>query len=507
MSEKIEYMEQDESKYLEYKSSSYKLSDSLFETYSAFANTNGGVIVLGVDEESDQRGFKRYPIQGIQNPQEQEENLVNRLNDTNLVTYNSTEEVIIRTTAAGKKIIKLVVNEAPLSKKPVEVLVTDNNKARKMKAFVRQGSTDVEAKGELYHSLIRNKTNDADSTLMYGTTFSDFDIETIEYYRDIMEKKNKKENKQDFLKDLSHEDFLIRQRALVRDEDTEKLIPTAAGLLFFGMPHMILEKFPYFQLDLFDKRTENRWQHRISTVIDDLNLFQFFEQSHSYLQVTAQNKFQLDENQMRIDGVGALRDALREALVNFCMHTDFSADKPSAINILWDYYDFKNTGMMKIPKENFFTTNDSIYRNPIISKLFTNIGFGERGGTGGGIIFNVASGDLVRYPEIETSLEFTELRVWTVDFTETVGNLSEEEKAVFTTIFKSNIPLGKKELMEAIQLTQYKMNFILSKLTENNYIEKIGRSVSTKYQKKLTPVQQVANIKQMALDLKFPVSK
>jgi len=46
MSDVIEYMEQDESKYLEYKASSFKLADSLFETYSAFANTKGGIIVI-----------------------------------------------------------------------------------------------------------------------------------------------------------------------------------------------------------------------------------------------------------------------------------------------------------------------------------------------------------------------------------------------------------------------------------------------------------------------------
>ena len=506
MSEKFEYMEQDESKYLEYKSSSFKLSDSLFESYSAFANTNGGIIVLGVEEETDARGFKRYPIMGVQNPQQQEEQLVDRLKDTNLVTYNATEDVVIRTTAAGRKIIKLIVNEAPANKKPVEVLVTDANKTKKMKAFVRQGTADVEAKGELYHSLVRNKIDDADSALMYGTTFADFDVESVERYRELMEKKNKKENKQDFLKELSHEEFLVRQRAFVQEE-SGKLIPTAAGLLFFGMPHIILGKFPYFQLDLYDKRTENRWNHRISTVIDDLNLFQFFEQSHAYLQTTAQNKFQLDENLMRIDGVGVLRDALREAVVNFCMHTDFFADKPSAINIYWDYYDFKNTGMMKIPTGNFFTTNDSIYRNPILSKLFANIGFGERGGTGGGIIFNVAADDMVRYPEIQTDLEFTELRVWTVDFVETVGNLSEEERLVFTTIFKSEIPLGRQDLIEITGFTQYKVNVLLAKLTEQNYIEKTGKTISTKYQRKLTPVQKIANIKQMAANLKFPASE
>ena len=500
----VEYMEQDESRYLEYKSSGFKLSDSLFETYSAFANTSGGIIVLGVEEEEDFKGLKRYRIAGVQNPQQQEEQLVARLKDTNLTTYNTMEDVRIRTTIGGKKILELIVNEAPLHKKPVEVQVTERNKSKKMKAFIRQGTADVEAKGELYQALVRNQIDDADSDVIRNLSLESLDMECVHYYRDLMIKKNQEEDKQNFLQDLTDEEFLIRQRVAVLDRETNDLHLTAGGLLFFGLPHAILSQFPHFQLDLYDKRSEERWQHRISTVVDDLNVFQFFNRCHEYLQVTAQNKFQLDENRMRIDGLSALRDALREALVNFCMHTDFFTETPSSINIYWDYYDFKNTGMMKVPVENFFTTNDSRYRNTVISKLFVNIGYGERGGTGGGIIYNVAKNGTLRYPEITSEVGVTELRVWTVDFIKSVSDLPEELKQVFAIISKSSVALGRKSIMEITGLSQYKINSILLQLTELSYIEKTGSGPSTKYQKLLTPVQEIANIKQLAADLKFP---
>ncbi len=39
-----------ESNLIEFKKSRGGLSNSLWESYSAFANTNGGTIVLGIDE-------------------------------------------------------------------------------------------------------------------------------------------------------------------------------------------------------------------------------------------------------------------------------------------------------------------------------------------------------------------------------------------------------------------------------------------------------------------------
>lgn len=493
--DKNENMILDESGFIEYKSSKTNLSKSLWDSISAFANTKGGTIFLGITEKIDAQGKKIYPIEGIDNPQVQEEKLSQQVADQNMLSYNSVEFFGIETTPSGKSFIKIVVAEAPDSKKPVFIKGKDS----KVVAFVRVGSGDKIAKDEELKALIRNQSNELDVGVLNNYSIDDLDKNSIIDYRRRVESNPKFEHYQEF----SLEEFLDNVGVIATNRDSGLKGITIGGLLFFGKHFAILQKFPHFQMDLFDRRSDERWLNRISTFNDDLNVYQFFMQSYDYLQGIPKSPFMLDENQARIEVGGLLRVALREALLNVIMHSDYFSEEHATINIFWDYFDFVNAGTMKIPIENFFTTNDSKTRNPVISKLLKLMGFGELAGTGGEQIFNAARRAKLKLPAIESNLEKTKLRIWTIDFIDAAHDLNEYESVVLKLLTKTMLPISGKEIREKTGLSVYYARESLNSLIEKGYVEIIGNKRSTRYQLKQSLEQQIASIKQLASDLKF----
>lgn len=175
----------------------------------------------------------------------------------------------------------------------------------------------------------------------------------------------------------------------------------------------------------------------------------------------------------------------------------------SIIDIYWDYFDFINAGEMKIPIDNFFTTNDSKSRNPVISKLLKFMGFGELAGTGGEQIFNAARRAKFRFPSINSDLQETYLRIWTVDFADSLEDMSSDEKMILKIVSKTTVALSKKEIVNSTNLSDYQARIAITKLVEEGYIEQIGKARATKYQLKRNFEQKLATLRQEVNDLKI----
>ena len=63
---------------LECKKAQYSVPNSLWETYSAFANTYGGIILLGVDEhDQESEPLKRFEILGVEDAEKIRKDLWN----------------------------------------------------------------------------------------------------------------------------------------------------------------------------------------------------------------------------------------------------------------------------------------------------------------------------------------------------------------------------------------------------------------------------------------------
>ena len=101
---------------LEAKLATGGLPNSIWETYSAFANTYGGVILLGVEELPDHS----LRVQGLLDPEEMAESFRAMLDDRSLVSANilSPEQIQVVDTGEGR-IIVIEVPPAPRDQLPV----------------------------------------------------------------------------------------------------------------------------------------------------------------------------------------------------------------------------------------------------------------------------------------------------------------------------------------------------------------------------------------------------
>lgn len=81
MQELKQLISQGEKVNLECKKAESTVPRSVYESYSAFANTNGGYIILGVLEDKTKKiPEERFIIQGVQNPEKQKEDFWNTIN-------------------------------------------------------------------------------------------------------------------------------------------------------------------------------------------------------------------------------------------------------------------------------------------------------------------------------------------------------------------------------------------------------------------------------------------
>lgn len=103
---------------LEAKLATGGLPHSIWETYSAFANSYGGVILLGVEELPD----RSLRAQGLLDPQELVEEFTALLSDPKVVSVNLLKEEDIQIlTVEGKEIVAICIPMAEQDQLPVYI--------------------------------------------------------------------------------------------------------------------------------------------------------------------------------------------------------------------------------------------------------------------------------------------------------------------------------------------------------------------------------------------------
>lgn len=448
-----------------------ELPASFWETYSAFCNTAGGWILLGVVE-----GNPENTIQGIGNISKTQINLWNMLSNPNKINYRGVDnEDVHVVTIDGAEIMIVCVKEAPESMKPVYF------NGKRENTYIRTGDGDRRATKQELEAFERNAMPCHDSLPVEHFTLDDLDMDSVITYK---EKVNKRFPKKKYL-EMSNRDFLTEIGACFVDRVSGEVKLRRGALLFLGKEQAIKEAYPHYHLDYFNRKGRNpRWIDRVS---DDepgdyeMNIFNFYSIVYEKMKILLNESFQLDEGQLRIP-LSDFDEVLRECLINCLAHADYVQAYPSIkIEVFDGWFHFLNPGKMLVSLQQFRTGGDSRPRNEIIMKMFRWLGASERQGYGGPLIYTTAASGGAHTPEVHTDIEKTDLRIWNIDFADSYPELNDETKTILRVILKSDAPIPVSKIREVTALSDYKIRKWLKVLDEKKLVERMGNGPSTRY--------------------------
>lgn len=378
MQELMSLIYQGEKVDIECKKAESNVPKTAYESYSAFANTNGGYIVLGVKEDKTKTDPKeRFIIQGIENPKKQIEDFWNTINGNKVNINILKDENVFPVEEDGITLIVIHVPRAEFNMRPVYVGENPYNGTYKRNHEGDYHATEHEVRG-----MIRDQNpNGNDSMILEYYTMDDIDKETLRKYRQIFEIRNEGH----VWNPLDDQAFLEKLGGYRKDRRTGVEGLTLAGLMMFGTGQAIREEFSNVFMDYRNETevtVDVRWNDRITyDGTWENNLFNFFSKVTPKLTEDLPKPFKL-EGLQRIDET-PVHKAVREAFVNLIIHADYLMDAGTLKIIKKNKsFEFTNPGILKLPIEDIFRGGNSKPRNPHMQTMLRMVGFGDNAGSG-----------------------------------------------------------------------------------------------------------------------------
>ena len=379
MQELKELVYQGEKVDIECKKAESSVPKSVYESYSAFANTKGGYIICGVKEDKSKIiPEERFIIQGIENPSKQKEDFWNTINNSKVNVNLLKDEDVEVVYEDNISLLLIHVPRADFNMRPVYV---GENPYKG--TYKRNQEGDYHASEYEINGMIRDRNPEGnDNQIIEYYTMDDIDKETLRKYRQIFEIRNE-DHVWNALDDKS---FLEKLGAYRKDRKTEVEGLTLAGLLMFGTGQAIRERFDNVFMDYRNESqvtADIRWNDRITyDGTWENNLFNFFTKVTPKLTEDLKKPFKLEGGVQRID-VTPIHKAVREGFVNMIIHADYLMDA-CVLKVIKrsSSFEFTNPGILKLPLEDIYRGGNSKSRNPHMQTILRLVGFGDNAGSG-----------------------------------------------------------------------------------------------------------------------------
>ena len=393
-----ELLTKKESEDLEFKHASGGFPGSFWDTYSAFANTEGGTIILGVEEKDGAFYLDILPDDLVDKYKKDFWNNVNNKSTISCNLLKNDDVQIVKFN--GYNIMLFHIPCANREQRPVFRTTNPYNGT-----FKRDYEGDYKCTEKEVQRMFAdaNDSTPADSRILTNYSLNDLDKDSLQQYRQLFAIARPNHPW------LGLDDLTLMEKlgGYRKDRETGKEGFTLAGLLMFGKYDAITDNacapdfFPDYQEWLNDD-PDARWTSRIyPDGTWEANLFQYYRRVLPRLQNFLPTPFKLDGN-TRVEETPA-HVAIREAFINLCVHSDFSVNANLLVKHVKNTFIFSNPGTMLITKSQYYKGGQSVCRNKSLQKMFMMLGAAEKAGSGVDKILKGWSDSNWRSPYIETS--------------------------------------------------------------------------------------------------------
>ena len=433
-----------ESERIEYKS---QMIDDIYKEVIAFANTDGGVIYLGIDDKGN--------LIGIDNVDETYTRLTNGIRDA--IAPDVT--MFVRYVLQDNKVIQIEVAEG--SYKPYYL------KSKGMKptgVYVRQGASSVQASPDQIRQMIKESDGDnyedsrsLDQDLTFSaaeTAFQRYGVEfSIEKYRVL---------------GITQNDIFTNLALLLSDQ----CLHTTKIAVF---------------------KDEFCTEFRDSKEFGG-SVFKQFEDSVTYLALCNRTASTI-KGVVRTDKKDYPEEAIREALLNAIVHRDYSFSGSIIINVNDSKMEFISLGGL-LPG---LSTEDirigvSQPRNKKLAEVFHRLRLIESYGTGIRRIFKLYENCPIQ-PVIEVTANAFKIVLPNMNacgaVAERVPEAAEKAPVAITPQMKTVLDylaeygeMTDEDLQELLNIKKTRAYLLARQMNENGLIDIIGRGAAKKYKLK-----------------------
>lgn len=425
-----------ETENIEFKS---QFTEEIYKEVIAFANTNGGIVYVGIDNDGN--------VVGLTNVNEDYTRITNGIRDAIMPDVT----MFVRFSIQENNVVSISVSEG--SNKPYYL------KGKGLKpsgVYVRQGTSSVSASAEQIRQMIKESDGDTFEelrSLEQGLTF---------------------ESAESTFKRYGVEFAASKFRALGITQKGNDIFTNLAWLLSDQCAHTT--KIAVFS---DDARTVFRDSKEFSG-----SIFKQFEDSINYLALCNKTS-SIIKGVVRTDKADYPEEAIREALLNAIVHRDYSFSGSVIINVTDHMVEFISLGGL-LPG---LSTDDirsgiSQPRNKNIAEIFHRLRLIESYGTGIRRIFSLYA-NCPEQPHIEVTsntfkIVLPNMNTLSSEERKDSKAISQQMQSILDYI-KINNQITDSEIGELLGLKKTRAFTVAKQMRDRGLIKVVGRGDTKKY--------------------------